>query len=128
GWNRAFIEPGAGLLLYILLIQLAGCSHAPAARLAWDPNQESYLVGYNVYRSEQSGVFTSPPINGTALVTRTSFTDSTVQPGRTYYYVVTAVSTDGVESGYSNQVQAIIDPVRITNQTPVINAATDQTI
>ena len=71
GWNRAFIEPGAGLLLYILLIQLAGCSHTPSARLAWDPNQESYLAGYNVYRSEQSGVFTSLPINGTALVTRT---------------------------------------------------------
>jgi hypothetical protein len=64
------------------MIQLAGCNHAPSVKLAWDPNPESYVAGYNVYRSEQSGVFTSPPINGATLVMITSFTDSTVQPNR----------------------------------------------
>jgi fibronectin type 3 domain-containing protein len=35
-------------------------------------------------------------------------TDSTVEAGLTYYYAVTAVSTTGSESGYSNQVQVTI--------------------
>jgi fibronectin type 3 domain-containing protein len=38
----------------------------------------------------------------------TSFVDGSVQSGQTYYYVVTAVDTSGTESGYSNQVQAVI--------------------
>jgi fibronectin type 3 domain-containing protein len=39
--------------------------------------------------------------------TRT-FTDTTVQAGHTYYYVVTAVDSSNVESTYSNQVVASI--------------------
>ena len=121
GWNRAPVVRGAGLLVaYVLMIQLAGCNHAPSVKLAWDPNPESYGAGYNVYRSEQSGVFTSPPINGATLVTRTSFSDSTVQPSRTYYYVVTAVSTDGRESAYSNQVQANMGPVTPTERAQLL--------
>jgi fibronectin type 3 domain-containing protein len=38
----------------------------------------------------------------------TSYTDSAVQNGQTYYYVVTAVDSAGVESAYSNQTQASI--------------------
>jgi fibronectin type 3 domain-containing protein len=35
-----------------------------------------------------------------------TFDDSTVTSGDTYYYVVTAVDNDGVESLYSNQATA----------------------
>ncbi len=38
----------------------------------------------------------------------TTFADGSVQSGQTYYYVVTAVDTNGAESVYSNQVQAVI--------------------
>ena len=119
--NRALVVPEAGLLVvHILMIQLAGCTSAPSVKLAWDPNPESYVAGYNVYRSEQSGGFIRPPINGATLVRRTSFTDFTVQPNRTYYYVVTAVGTDGRESDYSNQVQAIIGPVTATKSAQLL--------
>jgi fibronectin type 3 domain-containing protein len=37
-----------------------------------------------------------------------SYTDTTVQTGRTYYYVVTAVSSSNQESGYSSEVTAIV--------------------
>ena len=33
------------------------------------------------------------------LLARTTFTDSTLQSGHTYFYVVPAVATDGTESG-----------------------------
>jgi fibronectin type 3 domain-containing protein len=36
------------------------------------------------------------------------YTDTTVASGATYYYVVTALGTDNMESGDSNQVVAIV--------------------
>jgi fibronectin type 3 domain-containing protein len=38
----------------------------------------------------------------------TADSDSTVQSGITYYYVVTAVDSAGSESTYSNPTQAVI--------------------
>ncbi len=46
-------------------------------------------------------------INST-LESSTAYTDSTVQSGTTYYYVVTAVDSSGSESNYSNQATAVI--------------------
>jgi len=37
-----------------------------------------------------------------------SYSDNTVQSGQTYYYATTTVDSSGVESGYSNRVQATI--------------------
>jgi fibronectin type 3 domain-containing protein len=64
------------------------------------------VVGYNVYRGSQSGGPYSK-LNS-ALDANTTDTDSSVAGGQTYYYVVTAVDSTGLESGYSNQVQAVI--------------------
>jgi hypothetical protein len=50
-----------------------------------------------------------------------------VHSGATYYYVVTTVSTSGVQSGFSNEVLATV-PVLTTNKAPVVNAGPDQTI
>ena len=66
----------------------------------------SAVVGYNVYRSVTSGgPYTK--INP-ALDASTSYLDSSVQGGKTYYYVSTAVDTKGVESVRSSQLQAVI--------------------
>jgi fibronectin type 3 domain-containing protein len=63
-------------------------------------------MGYNTYSSTVSGgpynKLTSSPAAGT------SFTDSTVQAGKTYYYVVTSVDSSGMESANSSQVTAAI--------------------
>jgi hypothetical protein len=73
--------------------------------LSWSPST-STVVGYQVYSSTVSGgpytKLTSSAVN------QSSYTDSTVQSGNTYYYVVTAVNASEVESGYSNQVSALI--------------------
>src|SRR5881296_3852590 len=93
-------------ILVILTIGINATSLFGSINLAWDPASESFLVGYNVYRSTQSGVFTAPPLNGATPVTATAFTDSTAQNNQTYYYVVRAVGTGGQESTNSNMVVA----------------------
>jgi len=92
-----------------LIIALSGSGTAAAAQhsvnLAWNPSSSS-VAGYNVYRGTQPGgpyakVNSSPSPN-------TGYSDILVQTGQTYYYVTTAVDNSGMESAYSNQVQAII--------------------
>jgi centrosomal CEP192-like protein/HYDIN/CFA65/VesB family protein len=73
--------------------------------LSWTPSA-SAVVGYNVYRSAMSG---GPYTKATTAVTAsTSYIDNSVQGGKTYYYVCTAVDSHGAESTYSNQLQAVI--------------------
>jgi hypothetical protein len=82
---------------------VASGSHS--ADLTWDPSGNS-VIGYNVYRGNRHGGPYSQ-IN-TALDSSTNFTDGTVQGGATYFYVVTAVNSDNQESGFSNEVKAVI--------------------
>ena len=73
--------------------------------LFWNPSP-SLVMGYNVYRSTTSGgpyTRINPALDGS-----TSYNDSSVKGGITYYYVNTAVDASGVESKYSNQLQAVI--------------------
>ena len=74
--------------------------------LSWSPSASSSVAGYNVYRGGKTGgPYTR--VNPSADASM-SYTDSTVQAGQTYFYVTTAVGSDGVESSYSNQVSAAI--------------------
>ncbi|MCP4614576.1 MAG: hypothetical protein GY845_38335 [Planctomycetes bacterium] len=81
--------------------------------LTWNPNTESDLTGYNVYRSETAGgpytKLTSPPITA-AQYQDTGLTDLT-----TYYYVVTAMDTDVNESAYSDEVPGTPGLINITS-------------
>ena len=83
---------------------VAAAQHSVA--LSWSENSTSGIVGYNVYRSSVSGgpyaaLTTSPDPNLT-------FSDTAVSAGQTYYYVVTALDSSGVESPYSNEARAIV--------------------
>ena len=70
--------------------------------LTWNPSASSGVFGYNVYRASGSGgPFTK--LN-TATLELTRFTDTTIQTGQTYYYVVTATGSDNIESVYSNEI------------------------
>ena len=73
--------------------------------LSWTAST-SVVAGYNIYRGTVSGgPYTR--INA-SLEPATLYTDSAVQAGQTYYYVTAAVDSSGVESGYSNVVQAVV--------------------
>ena len=87
---------------------LTGSGTAPqySVSLGWNTSTSSDVAGYNIYRATVStGPFTR--LNSSLDATPYD-TDSTVTAGLTYYYTVTAVSTSGSESAYSNQVQVTI--------------------
>ena len=81
----------------------ADASHSVA--LSWRASSSS-VAGYNVYRGTKSGGPYSK-INS-SLDAATSYSDTSVTAGDSYYYVVTAMGTDGVESTHSSQVGATI--------------------
>jgi len=68
--------------------------------LSWKAST-SAVAGYNVYRRSTSGLIklNSLPVTGT------SYLDSTVQAGQTYYYMTRAVSSKGTESTTSTEVR-----------------------
>ncbi len=72
----------------------------------WTASGGGGIAGYNVYRSATSG----GPYNkiNSSLVSGTTYNDQAVQDGHTYYYVTTAVTNQGMESGYSNQASAYV--------------------
>lgn len=74
-------------------------------QLSWEQSQADDLRGYHVYRARSSFNKASgkDPINSEPL-TRSSYTDSTVQNGTTYYYRVTAIDEHDNESSPSNKV------------------------
>jgi hypothetical protein len=74
--------------------------------LSWTASTSS-ISGYNVYRGTTSGGPYTTSLNSSPI-TGTSFTDTTVQSGQTYYYVTTAVNSSGASSGYSNQTTAVV--------------------
>lgn len=66
----------------------------------------STVAGYNVYRGTISG---GPyTILNSSLVIGTTYTDSTVVAGQTYYYVTTAADASNNQSAYSNEAQAVV--------------------
>jgi fibronectin type 3 domain-containing protein len=65
-------------------------------------------MGYYVYRGTSSGGERSTALNSTPI-NGTSYADANVTAGTTYYYVVTAVASDGVtQSADSNEAQATV--------------------
>jgi len=72
-----------------------------AMDLFWRSNSELDLAGYNVYRGTQSG---GPyQMVNPMLVVGTVYSDSGLSSGQIYYYVITAVDTTDLESGYSEE-------------------------
>jgi fibronectin type 3 domain-containing protein len=74
----------------------SGDPRRPFIDLAWTPNTESDIAGYNVYRrSADEQEFKK--LN-TELVKTPAFRDNAVQPGTKYIYSVSAVDLRGNES------------------------------
>ena len=89
--------------------------------LSWTASPSVNVVRYNISRSLQSG---GPyALQNTVAAPQTSYQDTSVIPGQTYYYVVQAADAAGNLSAYSNEASAT--PVdSVAPQPPVINQPT----
>ena len=79
--------------------------------LSWTGSTSPNISGYNVYRavySSSCGGYSK--INGTALDTATTYSDSSVTDGTNYCYATTAVNSSNEESVYSNIVSDVQIP------------------
>jgi hypothetical protein len=89
----------------VVALSGTGASTAHSVMLSWSPSTSS-VVGYNIYVSTVSGSnyvkLTSSPVPSS------NFTDSGLQTAQTRYYVVTSVDSSNDESGYSNEVTAVV--------------------
>lgn len=81
-----------------------GMTQTYTVTVSWNPSS-SQVSGYNVYRSVTQGSYLK--VNS-ALNTGTTYTDTGLTAGQTYYYVATSVSSTGQESGYSAPVEAVV--------------------
>jgi hypothetical protein len=76
--------------------------------LSWSASTTPGVMGYNVFRGRTSGGESSTPLNSTPI-DDTTYTDEHVTAGATYYYVVTAVDSDGVtQIASSNEAAATV--------------------
>jgi hypothetical protein len=89
------------LVAGLCIAALASTARAQSSvGLAWNPEADPTIVGYNLYYGAASGVYTNSLPTGSSP----SLTVSNLAPGTTYYFAVTAVNTLGLESVYSAQV------------------------
>lgn len=90
-----------------LIIKLSGSSSlAHSVDLSWNASTTP-AVTYAVFRSTQAGG-ENPQSPLASNLPSTTFTDSTVQSGQTYFYVIVAVDGSGTASAFSNEATAQI--------------------
>ncbi|MGA2073598.1 MAG: choice-of-anchor D domain-containing protein [Terriglobia bacterium] len=65
------------------------------------------IVAYNVYRGTTSGGESATPLNATPI-NGNIYVDGNVNPGATYYYVVTAIAANGEQSAASGETEATV--------------------
>ena len=113
-----------GLIIFsaCLIIFPFSTQNAQAAEitLAWDQNPESDVTGYKIYYGQSSGSYSTTVDVGNY----TSCVISGLEIGVTYYFVVTAYTSEA-ESGYSDEISYTIPE---ENDPPTANAGPDQTV
>lgn len=99
-------------LAVVLALALVSCSNdgsigsgpqddqGASATLSWNQNTEPGLAGYKVYLGTAPATYGTPIDVGDATV----YTVSGLQTGVRYYFAVTAYTTSGDESDYSDEV------------------------
>lgn len=97
------------LLLTICLLALAFTAHAADVTLQWDANTESDLAGYRVYQGNGGDLGTFTRVQEIAAPT----TSATIKGlgSTSYSFAVTAYTTAGLESSYSNIVVIPAAPI-----------------
>jgi hypothetical protein len=105
------------IVCFIFFLASTSLSYSAEVTLAWDANTESDLAGYKVYYKtgssgepydgtgiDQGGSGINILLDSLATPGTPSFSLTGLQENEFYYFVVTAVNSSGLESGYSTEV------------------------
>jgi hypothetical protein len=113
-------------LLFLLLFPIGSRTQDTASRtftltalhnvvLTWTASPTPGLAGYDVYRGTTSGGESSTPLNSSPIATgcpttvACQYIDLNVVAGTKYYYVITAVASNGItQSADSNEASATV--------------------
>jgi hypothetical protein len=77
-----------------------------SATLTWDPNTDSDLAGYKIYRATTSGAYGAAV--GTVPAGTVTYQATGLSANTTYFFVITAYDGEGNESPFSNEVSKSI--------------------
>ncbi len=92
--------------------------------LFWDPPEEKYYTGFNIYcKLYPENMFPDEPI-GSVSAGELTFSDGTALPTKTYYYAVTCILDGGLQSPYSNIETGWISTGFVTNEISVYHGST----
>jgi fibronectin type 3 domain-containing protein len=109
------VGPARGLGALIIVASLTVSAQGQSGvTLAWDPSPGGAIAGYRIYDGVASRTYT----NVIAAGNGTTNTVTGLAGGVTYFFAVTAVDTNGLESDYSSEVSYTV-PLP-TNNAPTI--------
>jgi hypothetical protein len=109
----------------ILAVLLRLPVSAANVTLAWNPDGDPSVSGYNIYYGGVSGVYTKKISAGNT----TNVTVAGLIPGAAYYFAASACSTNGLESPLSNEVSCRVPRTTSTaNQSPTLDVIGDLTL
>jgi hypothetical protein len=105
--NSADRTAGLRGLLFLFGSLAFVCTQAVAgqATLAWDPSPDPTVIGYSLHYGEASRNYSAKLDTAAG---QTTLTVPNLLEGRNYYFAVTARSSTGAESGFSNEVSGFI--------------------
>ncbi len=104
--NEATATPSNTLSLTAPTNLTASAVSATEIDLSWTAAASSAVTGYNVFRGTTAGDESITPLNSTPLSSgTTTFQDTTVTAGTTYYYVVEAID-NGVTTNTSGELNS----------------------
>ncbi len=101
GWRVITLGILIGLLL---LLGVPMAAQADSVSLTWNPNTEPDLAGYKLYTGTSPGSYSQIFDVGHG----TSYTVSSLVPGNTYYFALTAYDIYANESGFSTEMSTTI--------------------
>lgn len=115
-----------GSMVVLLAAFLACCGFANGASvtLAWDPSPDGSVTGYIVHQGSSSGAYTRSTRVGN--VTEAVVADLVV--GATYFFVVTAHNSAGLESIPSNEVRYTVPVPDAQGSTGYVTAVSPGTL
>ncbi len=109
------------LILTAAIIFFPQAASAGSVKLEWDANTQPELAGYRVYYGTASGTYNQQDDVGNV----TTYTTPDLAAG-TYFFAVKAYGLSGEQSGFSNEVSAVISGSDATP--PVISGVASSSI